>query len=378
MSQEESGQDQKTGQPGSAGGQEADDKKTIAELTEKVAFLEKKLQIVGSVTRHDVLNQMTAIVGYNELLGMMVEDPKFRSFLEKEKFALNKIRRQFQFAKDYQNIAVDPPRWQNIRNLVSRVSEDFDVKQVRIIADTGTASVLADPLFDRVFHHLFDNALRHGETVTEITISLQQTGPSGLLLVENNGASIPAAEKEKIFERGYGKGTGWGLFLAREILAVTGMTITETGEPGKGVRFEITLPPGSFRLDDADSPAREAGCRLFPGHTRQREVSAYSPGNYRKRGYAPAAGATATNYPSPRVIILKDLSRTEREISYEECCAAFIFSASIATQTSTSFCFGFVNRLSYTSKSNVYVRGGRTTRPCSRPRGSRPASALLP
>ena len=118
---------------GSAGGQEADDKKTIAELTAKVAFLQKKLQIVGSVTRHDVLNQLTAIVGYNELLGMMVEDPKFRNFLEKEKFALDKIRRQFAFAKDYQNIAVDPPRWQNIRNLAHRVSEDFDLKTVKII-----------------------------------------------------------------------------------------------------------------------------------------------------------------------------------------------------------------------------------------------------
>ena len=231
-----------------------DDKKTIAELTQKVAFLQKKLQIVGSITRHDVLNQMTAIVGYNELLGMMAEDPKFRSFLEKEKSALTKIRRQFQFAKDYQNIAVDPPRWQNLKNLTCRVSEDFDVKTVRIIADTGAASVLADPLFDRVFHHLFENALCHGVTVTEIRISLHLTGPSGLLLVENDGASIPATDKEKIFERGYGKGTGWGLFLAREILAVTGMTITETGEQGKGVRFEITLPPGSFRMDGEDTP----------------------------------------------------------------------------------------------------------------------------
>jgi len=256
MYQDESGQDQKTGQPCSEGVQEVNDRKTIAELTAKVAFLEKKLQIVGSVTRHDVLNQMTAIVGYNELLGMMVEDPKFKGFLEKERFALNKIRRQFQFAKDYQNIAVDPPRWQNIRNLASRVREDFDVKQVRITADTGMASVLADPLFDRVFHHLFDNALRHGESVTEIKISLHRTGPSGLLLVENNGVSIPATDKEKIFERGYGKGTGWGLFIAREILAVTGMTITETGEQGKGVRFEITLPPGSFRLDGVESAAQ--------------------------------------------------------------------------------------------------------------------------
>jgi signal transduction histidine kinase len=254
MTQQENGKDTGSGSSCGTAGQRAEDAKTIAGLEEKIVFLQKKLQIVGSVTRHDVLNQLTAIVGYNELLGMMVEDPKFKGFLEKEKFALTKIRRQFQFAKDYQNIAVDPPRWQNLRNLTSRVSEDFDVKKVRITADTGTASVLADPLFDRVFHHLFDNALRHGETVTEIRISLHQTGPSGLLVIENNGTSIPATDKEKIFERGYGKGTGWGLFLTREILAVTGMTISETGEPGKGVRFEITLPPGSFRLEGEDSP----------------------------------------------------------------------------------------------------------------------------
>jgi signal transduction histidine kinase len=256
MSQGESREDLGTGQPCSVGVQEADDKKTIVELMQKVAFLEKKLQVVSSVTRHDVLNQLTVIIGYNDLLGMMVEDKKFKDFLEKERFALNKIRRQFQFAKDYENIAVDPPRWQNIRNLTNRVSEDFDVKKVRITADTGMASVLADPLFDRVFHHLFDNALRYGETVTGIKVSLQQTGSSGLLLVENNGVSIPAADKERIFEHGYGKGIGWGLFLAREILAATGMTITETGEQGKGVRFEITLPPGSFRTEDMDSPAQ--------------------------------------------------------------------------------------------------------------------------
>jgi len=236
------------------GGQDANDKQTIAELKEKVAFLQKKLQIVGSVTRHDVLNQLTAIVGYNELLGMMASDPKFKSFLEKEKFALTKIRRQFQFAKDYQNIAADPPRWQNIRNLTSRVSEDFDTTRVKIVAETGAASVLADPLFDRVFHHLFENALIYGETVTEIRISIRRHGTSAILVVENNGASIPDADKEKIFERGIGRGTGWGLFLAREILALTGMTIRETGEPGNGARFEITIPPGSFRMN-GDEPA---------------------------------------------------------------------------------------------------------------------------
>jgi signal transduction histidine kinase len=219
-----------------------------AELRAKVAFLEKKLQLVGSITRHDVLNQLTAIVGYNELLGMMIEDPKLKSFLEKERLAIDKIRRQFQFAKDYQNIAMEPPQWQNIRNLVTRVSENIDLRGARIVTETGNTSMLADPELDKVFYHLFENALRHGGATTEIRITFQETGTGGVLVVENNGTGIPDAEKKKIFDRGYGKGTGWGLFLVREILAVSGMTITETGDPGKWPRFEILLPRGTFRI----------------------------------------------------------------------------------------------------------------------------------
>ncbi len=241
MSQEESSQPTRDGpQP--------DDQQTIAELTAKVAFLEKKLQIVGTVTRHDVLNQLTAIVGYTELLGMFVTEQKCRGFLEKENVAIGKIRRQFQFAKDYQNIAVDPPRWQNLRSLLNRVSEEFETRKVRISADTGPAFVRADPLLDRVFYHIFEFALRDGG-VTAIRVFVQQAGPSTGILVESNGAGVPDAEKEKIFDRGYDKGNGWGLFLAREILAATGMTIAENGEAGTGKRFEITLPAASFRPD---------------------------------------------------------------------------------------------------------------------------------
>ena len=58
---------------------------------------------------------------------------------------------------------------------------------------------------------------------------------------------VPADKKEMIFHRCYGKNTGFGLFLIREILAITGMTIQETGELGKGARFEITVPNGKWR-----------------------------------------------------------------------------------------------------------------------------------
>ncbi|MDD1690774.1 MAG: HAMP domain-containing histidine kinase [Methanoregula sp.] len=221
-------------------------------LKAEIAFLQKKLQLVGSVTRHDVLNQMTAIVGYNELLGMVIEDEKQKAFLERERYAVNKIRRQFQFAKDYQNIATDPPRWQNLANAVNRVKEALDKQVIRFTTPPGNFAVYADPLFDKVLHQVFDNSVCHAGVPTEIRLTLQDDGSSARLIIEDDGAGIPAKDKERIFERGYGKGTGWGLFLAREILLITGITIREEGEPGKGARFVITLPPGTFREGDGE------------------------------------------------------------------------------------------------------------------------------
>jgi signal transduction histidine kinase len=75
-----------------------------------------------------------------------------------------------------------------------------------------------------------------------------QTGLT--LIFEDDRAGIPNGEKEKIFQRGFGKNTGLGLFLCREILSITGITIKETGEPGKGERFEIVVPQGFYRFTD--------------------------------------------------------------------------------------------------------------------------------
>jgi signal transduction histidine kinase len=223
-----------------------------AQLKAEIEFLKKKLQLVGSITRHDVLNQMTAIVGYNELLGMVITDEKQKSYLDREKFAVDKIRRQFQFAKDYQNLATEPPRWQKLDNVVRRAIETLDNPTIRIPVPAGMTAILADHYLDKVFFQLFDNAVRYGGKTTEIRISFRDEGSHAILTVEDNGNGIPAADKERIFERGFGKGTGWGLFLAREILAITGITITENGEPGNGARFMITLPKGTYREGEGE------------------------------------------------------------------------------------------------------------------------------
>jgi signal transduction histidine kinase len=228
------------------------DKVCRIRLQEKqVAFLEKKLNLVGSVTRHDVLNQLTAVSGYAELLEMILTDPQMKSYIEKERFALEKIRRQFQYAKDYQNLADEPPRWQPIPSAVRRGTENVALNGVKIEDSCGNVSVFADPAFEKALRQLLDNAVRHGQHVSRIQVSVRDEGSGGVLVIGDDGIGIPAGDKERIFERGFGRRTGWGLFLAREIFAVTGMTIAETGEPGKGARFEIRIPAESYRKDSA-------------------------------------------------------------------------------------------------------------------------------
>ena len=49
---------------------------------------------------------------------------------------------------------------------------------------------------------------------------------------------------------------GFGLFLAKEILSITGLTIEENGRAGTGARFEIRAPMGSFRMSRAHTDGK--------------------------------------------------------------------------------------------------------------------------
>ena len=99
-------------------------------------------------------------------------------------------------------------------------------------------------MLEKVFFNLFDNAVRHGERVTAITVSCEVTGGKLVITVQDNGIGIPPDAKQKIFEKGYGKNTGFGLFLAREILAITGISIHETGISGNGARLRSRCRKG--------------------------------------------------------------------------------------------------------------------------------------
>jgi signal transduction histidine kinase len=223
---------------------------------QRVAFLKKKLELVGSVTRHDVLNQLTVVMGYNELLLMMIEDPTMKSYLERTQGAINRIRSQFQFAKEYQNLGIEPPHFQMIRSVVHQAGEKFDLKGIRVVETCGNAAVCADLLFENAIACLFEHTLSHSANVTEIRVFLEgdRSGRTTLVFADNGTGEL-STNKERIFEYGHDKTASGGLFFAREILALTGITITYTGESGKGARFEMQIPEERFQNEGKPSSA---------------------------------------------------------------------------------------------------------------------------
>jgi PAS domain S-box-containing protein len=203
-----------------------------------------KINLLTSITRHDVANQVTILRGFAKIAMMKKPDPVVVDLLEKIDNAGSTIFRQIEFTKAYQELGMHAPGWHRIREIIAQQQPEGIS-----LSCTCDAEVFADPMLEKVFFNLVDNAARHGEHVTTITVTCRPD-PDGLVIaVEDNGVGVPLDLKEKIFEKGYGKNTGFGLFLAREILAITGITIRETGTPGQGARFEISVPKEIYRYN---------------------------------------------------------------------------------------------------------------------------------
>ncbi len=228
-------------------------KERTAELTitqEASRNANKKLNLLNSITRHDIMNQLTCMKGFFELMKESIHNPENLGDLitQEEKF-LSTIMDQILFTRHYQDMGVTDPIWHNIYQLVYLSKQSLPTDSIQFVIKTDDLEVFADPLFERVIYNLIDNSLRYGgDNLTAITISWHAAKSGVSLVLEDNGVGIPDSNKSRIFERGYGQNTGFGLFLAREILSLSGIQINETGLYGTGARFEMTIPMGLYRF----------------------------------------------------------------------------------------------------------------------------------
>jgi PAS domain S-box-containing protein len=226
----------------------------VRDITERVRVEEalrkanKKLNLLSGITRHDINNQLTLLQGYLSIIEKNPADPSLNEYFQKVNSSAERISSLIRFSREYEEIGINAPFWQDCRNIVDAESKEAPLGKVRVINDLPPGTeVFADPLITNVFYNLVDNAVQYGGKITTIRFSLEEQDNEHVLICEDDGAGIPVEEKERIFERGFGRNTGLGLALSREILDITGLTITETGVPGEGARFEIVVPKGMYR-----------------------------------------------------------------------------------------------------------------------------------
>lgn len=229
----------------------------VRDITERkraedaLVHMSEKLKLMNSVIRHDITNQLMIIRGYLILIREDQAGQNKDSYFERIEKAAQSIQELITFSRDYQDIGVEAPRWQDLRETIQRSADQFLPPAPPIIVDIPGIEVYADLLLEKVFYNLIENAIRHGgPTLKQIRFSSIPTDDGLTLFCEDDGEGIRDAEKELIFTRDYGKNTGLGLFLCREILSITGITIRETGVFGKGARFELSVPATSIRQTD--------------------------------------------------------------------------------------------------------------------------------
>jgi len=227
-------------------------------MEEAILRANRQLNLLSSITRHDINNQLQVLNGFVELLHTKIPDPSSENYFSRITDAASRITAMIRFTKEYEEIGLRAAAWQDLRTLVDRAGTGAALEEVTLKNDLpASTEVFADPLIVKVFFNLMDNALRHGGRVTTIRFSFKESKDDGIIVCEDDGYGVADEEKEKIFARGFGKNTGFGLAISREILDMTGITIKETGEPGKGGRFEIAVPNGAYRIADKQNSVEQ-------------------------------------------------------------------------------------------------------------------------
>lgn len=162
-----------------------------------IELANKKLNLMNNITRHDILNTITGLLG-------CVDMAKASSSPEEKIHLLNDIRcltriiqRQITFTKDYQEVGVHLPLWQNVHEVIGKVLQNFKNTDFQFMIELKNIEIYADPLLEKVLFNLIDNTTRYGKTVKTIRLFIQTSEITTTLVFEDDGIGIPVDQKNR-------------------------------------------------------------------------------------------------------------------------------------------------------------------------------------
>jgi PAS domain S-box-containing protein len=217
---------------------------TLNETLTKLETLNEKLGVVGKLTRHDARNKLS-IISNNIYLAKqrLADNHAALEYLDAIESAVGQMEKIFGFARVYEMLGAEELSYVDVKKSVDEAILLLSGSDDKIfVNECEGLTVLADSLLRQVFYNLIDNSLKYGEKVTQIRVHYKEGKDELKLVYDDDGVGISEDKKEVIFKEGYGKGTGYGLYLIKKACEAYGWTIKETGVHSKGAQFTITVP----------------------------------------------------------------------------------------------------------------------------------------
>jgi PAS domain S-box-containing protein len=216
----------------------------LRETLKRLETMNEKLRVVGSLSRHDVRNKLSAVVGNAYLAKKKLpENSEVLDYLAGIETAVQQAVRIFDFARAYEMLGAEELVYVDVGKTVDEAVSLFsDLQGVRVSNECHGLQLLADSLLRQLFYNLADNSLKYGKKIASIRICYEKDEHQLRLVYEDDGVGLTIDEKLNLFKEGIGKGTGYGLYLIKKMMEVYGWTIQETAQPGQGIRFLITIP----------------------------------------------------------------------------------------------------------------------------------------
>ncbi len=211
--------------------------------------LENREEFLHSLLRHDVKNKTQVAEKYLDLLSDMELPEEAGEYVEKTARAVDEAGGIIEKVKKLSDISGEIDVGEiELSSVIDDVLDEYEseLSERGINAEWTERScrVFAGSLLKELFSNLVENAIRHSGCDI-IRISSEEGEGKCVVTVEDDGSGIADEDKDKVFERGYGRGqyskSGLGAFMAKKIAEEYGGSIEVKDSELGGAKFEVSL-----------------------------------------------------------------------------------------------------------------------------------------
>jgi signal transduction histidine kinase len=258
---------------------EEDDVRLAAELATRAALAidsarhyQREVEAVRvrddflSVASHELRTPLTTLALHADSIGAAIQkqglDPggTLAARVDKIRRQIHRLELLIQTLLNVTRLAEKEPRPDRQRMDLAELARDVIDRFSDEAAVAGSALELLAPApvwgewdafhLDQVLTNLLTNAIKYGAG-KPVRVAVERLPGAASVRVSDGGIGVAPADQARIFERferaasprHYG-GLGLGLWLARQLVAGHGGTVTVTSDAGEGATFEVRLPAG--------------------------------------------------------------------------------------------------------------------------------------